>query len=124
MKFDEALAMKVEAPKSLTSVSRRRQQYYTPVPQKLHGYAQMPRQTVMPYQNETDYQKLLKRHMDRGQTLQSFDFPPTQGKQLRNKTEQTEAILYKYSSDAENKKFGVRMGLKLTKPDYVSGFKD
>ena len=43
MKPDAALAMKVEAPKSLTSVTKRRHQYYTPVPQKLHGYAQMPR---------------------------------------------------------------------------------
>ena len=54
-----ALAMKVDEPKSLKNVTKRRHQYYTPVPQKFHGYSQMPRQLCMPYQNEPDYQKLL-----------------------------------------------------------------
>ena len=46
---EQALAMKCETPKSLGNIQKKRHQYYTPIPQKFFGYAQMPRQMGMPY---------------------------------------------------------------------------
>ena len=114
---DQALAMKVEAPKSLVSVTKQRHQYYTPVQQKFYGYAQMPRQLGMPYQNQLEYQKLLKRHIDKGQMLQTFDFPATQGKMLNKKSEQTQQVLESYGTIPSNQRYGKRINLKLTMPD-------
>ena len=47
-----------------------------------------------------------------------------QGKHLRKKTDATEHILNKYGVTPANKSYGERIGMKLTKPDQVTGFKD
>lgn len=56
--------------------------------------------------------------------LRSFDFPAMQGKLLREKTEHTENALQRHSITTPNKNYGSRIGMKLTKPDQVTGFKD
>ena len=114
---DQALRIKVDSPACLSNIQKKKQQLYTPVPQKFFGYSQMPRQTCLPYQNNTDYQKLLKRHMNKGQVLQTFDFPPNQGRQLKQKTESTEQTIAEYALSPENKRYGKRVSLRLTKPD-------
>ncbi len=111
---DQAQAMKVEKPKSLASVTKRRHQYYTPITQKFYGYAQMPRQLSMPYQNQQEYQKLLKRHVDKGQMLKTFDFPAKQGKELKSKTANTLATMQQYGTVPYNQRYGKRINLKLT----------
>lgn len=117
MKTDKALAMKVETPKSLASIMSSHNKKYTPIQSKFFGYAQMPRQMSMPYQNEPEYQKLLKRHLDKGHMLRNFDFPRTQGKGLRDKTNSTQNTLTKYSTTYGNRSYGERITLKLSKPD-------
>ena len=102
IKPDGQLAMRIDPPKSLTSVNKRRNPHYTPTPQKLYGYAQMPRQQALPYQNDSVFQKLLKRHVDKGQMLREFNFPLTQGKQLRTKAELTDNTFTKYCVNEAN----------------------
>ena len=75
-------------------------------------------------QNEQDYQKLLKRHMAKGQMLKNFDLPATQGRELRRKTADTEATLTKFANNPMNREYGRRISLKLSKPDYHTGFGD
>ena len=83
-------------------MTKRRHQYYTPVPQKFFGYSQMPRQQGLPYQNEQEYQKLLKRHIEKGQMLRTFDFPLKKGKEFEKKTDATEKTLSTYGVIASN----------------------
>lgn len=72
------------------------------MPQKLFGYAQVPRQACQPYQNEQGYQRLIKRHLDKGNSLSQFEFPKKQGEAYKNNAEKTRAILAKFARSEAN----------------------
>ena len=120
----KALSVKVGAPKSLSNAKNARVKYYTPAKNKLFGYTQIPRQQVMPYQNDIQYQKLLKRHQDKGHLVENFDFPYSQGAQLKTKTENTINSISKYAISKKNIDYGMAIQNEGRKrPDTTSGFR-
>ena len=98
--------------------------YYVPANAKTFGYAQVPRQQVMPYQNEVQYQKLLKRHQDKGHDIENFEFPYNQGKVYKKKTEDTIDTLAKHAKSKYNIEYIEKVKTDgRRRPDTTSGFR-
>ena len=94
-----------ETPKSLAKATADAIRLYTPATTKFVGYSHCPRQKVMPYQNEDDYQIMMERHNAKGNHLTSFDFPKTTGKMYADKTNLTRTVLGKFAINKANQKY-------------------